>query len=153
MHARATRKNVACARGHTRVGSKQIGPREYELDPKLTAYGEHAPSIRIMAGVGAARRRPVRIGPVAARMLYVLMVRLFGWLALLGRLQGSKDAEIVVLRHQVAVLRRQVSAPRLSWSDRALFAGLARVLPRELCAHRLVTPATGARRSWWNCET
>jgi putative transposase len=75
-------------------------------------------------------------------MLYVLMVRVCGWLVLLGRSQGSKDAEVVVLRHEVAVLRRQVGAPRMAWSDRALFAALARVLPRELRAHRLVTPAT-----------
>ena len=54
----------------------------------------------------------------------------------------SKDAEIVVLRHQLAVLRRQVTRPRFTWSDRALFALLARLVPRELWGSFLVTPQT-----------
>ena len=56
------------------------------------------------------------------RLLYMIMIRVFGWLVLLGRSQGSKDAEIMVLRHEVTVLRRQVSGPKLDWADRAILA-------------------------------
>jgi|SRR5215472_3035319 len=70
------------------------------------------------------------------------MVRVFGWLALLGRSQASKDAEIMVLRHEVMVLRRQVARPRPAWADRAILAALARLLPAALRSGRLVTPGT-----------
>ena len=79
---------------------------------------------------------------MSARLLYLIMNRLSGWLVLLGRSEGRKEAEILVLRHKVAVLRRQVPRPRLSWSDRAVFAAFGRVLPQELREFRLVTPAT-----------
>jgi hypothetical protein len=70
------------------------------------------------------------------------MVRVFGWLVLLGRSQASKDAEIMVLRHEVMVLRRQVARPRPDWADRAVLAALARLLPAALRGSRLVTPGT-----------
>jgi hypothetical protein len=70
------------------------------------------------------------------------MISVFGWLLLLGRSQASKDAEIMVLRHEVTVLRRQVAQPRPDWADRAVLAALARLLPIVLRAHRLVTPGT-----------
>jgi hypothetical protein len=56
------------------------------------------------------------------RLLYLVFGRLSAWLVLLGRSTASKDVEILVLRHEVAVLRRQVAGPRMSWADRAVFA-------------------------------
>jgi putative transposase len=70
------------------------------------------------------------------------MVKVFGWLVLLGRSQASRDAEILVLRHEVMVLRRQVARPKPDWADRAVLAALARLLPAALRRSRLVTPGT-----------
>src|SRR5260221_3041600 len=70
------------------------------------------------------------------------MVRVFGWLVLLGCGEASKDAEIMVLRHEVMVLRRHVARPRPDWADRAALAALARLLPAALRGCRLVTPGT-----------
>ena len=79
---------------------------------------------------------------MSLRLLYLIMIRVFGWLVLLGGSEASKDAEIMVLRHEVAVLRRQVTRPKPDWADRTILAALARLLPAVLRAHRLVTPGT-----------
>ena len=79
---------------------------------------------------------------MAFRLLYLITIQVFGWLVLLGRSQASKDAEIMVLRHEVTVLRRQVTRPKPDWADRAILAALTRLLPAVLRAHRLVTPGT-----------
>src|SRR5215207_5801213 len=63
----------------------------------------------------------------------------------MGRASSTKDVELLVLRHEVAVLRRINPKPRLDWADRALFAALIRRLPAALREHRLVTPATVLR--------
>jgi len=54
---------------------------------------------------------------VSLRFAYLALLRVFGWLALLARSDRAKDAEILILRQQVAVLQRQVKKPRLSWAD------------------------------------
>jgi putative transposase len=82
---------------------------------------------------------------VSVRLLYLIFVRLCGWLILLGRSSASKDAELLVLRHEVAVLRRTSPPPRLDWADRAILSALIRLLPPRLRAHRLITPGTVLR--------
>ena len=82
---------------------------------------------------------------LSLRLLYLIFDRLLHWLSLLGRTSSSKNIELLVLRHEDAVLRRTNPRPRLDWADRALFAALIRRLPPALRGHRLITPATVLR--------
>jgi len=79
---------------------------------------------------------------VSFRLLYLICLRMLNLLLLVGRSSASKDVEILVLRHEVAVLRRVNPKPRLDWADRAMFAALVRRLPHMLRSHRLATPGT-----------
>ena len=78
-------------------------------------------------------------------LLDLIFVRVRGWLVLLSRSSASKNTELLVLRHEVAVLRRTNLQPRPDWADRAVMAALIRLLPGRLRAHRLVTPGTVLR--------
>src|SRR5947209_8804791 len=80
--------------------------------------------------------------PVALRLLYLSFRQMRAWLGLLARRTQSRNAEILVLRHEVSVLRRQVSRARLSWADRAVFAARPGLLSQAYRRHRIVTPAT-----------
>jgi putative transposase len=101
----------------------------------------------------AARARQARALSVlvSLRLAYLAVLRVFGWLALLARSDRAKDAEILLLRHQVAVLQRQVRTARLSWADRAILSALARLLPGGHHRHLrlIVSPRTLLR---WHAD-
>jgi len=79
---------------------------------------------------------------VALRLVYLALVRVLSWLALLASSDTAKDAEILTLRHELAVLRRTNPRPTMSWLDRAVLSALSRQLPAPLRRMRLVSPRT-----------
>jgi transposase InsO family protein len=82
---------------------------------------------------------------MSLRLLYLAFRRTTEWLTLLTRRSAAKDVEILVLRHENAILRRANPRPRMDWADRATLTALIRLLPHALKAHRLVAPATVMR--------
>jgi putative transposase len=79
---------------------------------------------------------------MALRLLYLLACQVLRWLALLARSSAARDAELLVLRHEVAVLRRGTVRPQVDWADRAELAGLARLLPRPAWHGLIIQPTT-----------
>jgi putative transposase len=79
---------------------------------------------------------------VLFRLPYLISVTVFSWLRLFARAAAAKDIEILVLCHEVLVLRRQIGKPRPRWPDRAILSALARLLLRQLRVHRIVAPGT-----------
>jgi len=75
-------------------------------------------------------------------LVYVIVCRLFELVVLLGRRERSKELEILVLRHELSILRRQVVRPRFEPSDRLLLGALSRVLPRRSWQAFIVRPET-----------
>jgi putative transposase len=86
---------------------------------------------------------------VALGLLYLMLVRVLSWLALLAPSDTAKDAEILTLRHELAVLRRTNPHPKMSWLDRAVLSALSRLLPTQLRRLRLVSPRTLLR---WHAQ-
>ncbi len=86
---------------------------------------------------------------MALRLAYLMLARVLSWLALLARTDATKDAEILTLRHEVAVLRRTNTRPGLTWLDRAVLSALSRLLPTPLRQLRLVSPRTLLR---WHAQ-
>jgi transposase len=79
---------------------------------------------------------------VALRLIYQMMTKLLSWMVLHATSDTAKEIEILVLRHQLAVLQRRTPRPRISWIDRAVIAALSRLLPARRRLGLLVTPST-----------
>ena len=79
---------------------------------------------------------------MAVKLIYQVFTKLLSWMVLHARSNTANEIEILVLRHQLAVLQRRTPRPRISWTDRAVIAALARLLPARRRHGFLITPAT-----------
>ena len=129
------RHQVALVPDQVRSSSSR---RQLPIHRSMTGFIRGAWTAERMTRVGFAARSRL----VLVRLVYLIMVEVSGWLILLGRGQASKDAELMVLRHEVMMPRRQLPRPQPDWADRAVLAALARLLPATLRQGRLVTPGT-----------
>jgi hypothetical protein len=112
--------------------------------------GLRTESGRLTCGFVRGDRRPVgRLVVVIWSLLYTLTCRAMQLMVLRPRGDTAKDVELLVLRHQLAILRRQVDRPRLRPADRMVLAALSRLLPRDRWPCFFVTPATLLR---WHRE-
>jgi hypothetical protein len=119
-----------------------VGANAHLKVPAVVAlWGSRTRPELVTCGDRSSQRQGMIVS-VSLRLLYLIFDRLLGWLLLLGRTPGVQGRELLVLRHEVAVLRRANPTPHLDWADRAVFAALIRRLPQVLRGHRLVTPAT-----------
>ena len=91
----------------------------------------------------------MKLPPATRQTVEAAIARVLSWLALLARSDAAKDVEILVLRHEVDVLRRHNPRPTLNWVDRALLSALSRLLPVNLRRLRLVSPRTLLR---WHAQ-
>jgi putative transposase len=69
---------------------------------------------------------------VAVKLIYQMFAKLLSWIVLHARSDTANEIEILVLRHQLAVLQRREPRPRIRWTDRAVLAALTRLLPARL---------------------
>jgi hypothetical protein len=120
----------------SRTGAAPVGCRYSDRTLEL---GEFHRSSGCYRGVSATHRGG---HPVLPRLAYLVLCRSIQLLVLPAHSEAAKDLEILVLRHQLAVLRRQTSRPKLEPADRTLLAAVSRVLPRASWSCFLVTPET-----------